>query len=214
MKRLVFCFDVVSPFSYLAFEQLPQALEGLSVEVSYRPVLFAGLLQHWEQKGPAEVVPKRAWTYRHVSWLAQHHGIEFAMPAEHPFNPLALLRLAWACAPEGGTPNRHVCENVLRHAWRGGAVADDAQRLAALEQVLRPQRDPRSSEVKAALRQATEQAAAAGMFGVPTIEVDGRQFWGFDSLAMLADCVRGDPWFDSGAWEVAADRPIGAQRRP
>ena len=37
MKHLRFCFDVVSPYAYLAFERLPQALAGLSVEVSYQP---------------------------------------------------------------------------------------------------------------------------------------------------------------------------------
>ena len=83
LKHLTFWFDPISPFAYLAFERLPQALEGLSIEVSYRPVLFAALLNHWGQKGPAEIEPKRAWTFRHVHWLAHHHGIEIATPAQH-----------------------------------------------------------------------------------------------------------------------------------
>ncbi|HET7634790.1 MAG TPA: DsbA family protein, partial [Burkholderiales bacterium] len=113
MKRLTFWFDVVSPFSWLAFERLPQALEGVSVELRYRPVLLAGLLAHFGQKGPAEIGPKRTWTYRQVAWLAQRHGIALQMPARLPFNPLPLLRLAWACSAEGRTPNRYVCEAVL-----------------------------------------------------------------------------------------------------
>ncbi len=88
MKHLTFWFDPISPFSYLAFERLPQSLEGLSVEVTYRPVLFAALLKHWGQKGPAEIDPKRAWTFRHVHWLAHHHAIPMDTPAQHPFNPL------------------------------------------------------------------------------------------------------------------------------
>jgi len=70
---------------------------------AYRPVLFAGLLKNWGQKGPAEIEPKRAWTFRHVHWLAQHHGIAMQTPAQHPFNPLAHLRLLLACAPAGAT---------------------------------------------------------------------------------------------------------------
>ena len=54
MKRIEFWFDVISPFAYLAFERLPQVLEGCNYAVEYRPVLFAGLLRHWGQKGPAE----------------------------------------------------------------------------------------------------------------------------------------------------------------
>jgi len=196
MKRITFWFDVVSPFAYLAFERLPQALEGISHEVLYRPVLFAGLLQHWGQKGPVEIEPKRAWTFRHVHWLAQHHGIVLDTPAEHPFNPLALLRLALACGP-----NRHVTETVFRHVWQGGAAATDATRLAALHGRLAPAEDPASDAVKQRLRADTEAAVQRGVFGVPTFELDdGRLFWGFDALEMLAGALRGEPWFEGPAW--------------
>jgi 2-hydroxychromene-2-carboxylate isomerase len=208
MKQLDFWFDPISPFAYLAFEQLPQALEGLSFEVRYRPILFAGLLKHWGQKGPAEIEPKRAWTFRHVHWLAQANGIELQMPAQHPFNPLALLRLLQACAPAGGTPNRHACERVLRHVWQGGADANEPGRLAALAQALGPRVAADDAQVKQALKDATAEALARGVFGVPTIEVDGRLFWGFDALPMLAAYLRGDPWFDGPAWDAqAAPRP-------
>jgi len=201
MKQLAVWFDPISPFAYLAFEQLPQALEGLSIDVSYRPILFAGLLKHWGQKGPAEIEPKRAWTFRQVHWLAHRHGIAIDTPLQHPFNPLALLRLLVACAPEGGTPNRRACEAVLRHIWRGGADANDAARLAALTQELAPAADPNDARVKQALKDATAEALARGIFGVPTVEVDGRLFWGMDALPMVADHLRGDPWFKTGAWE-------------
>ena len=73
---------------------LPEALVGISHRVSYRPVLFAALLKHHGQLGPAEIAPKRDWTYRQVLWLAHTLGVELQLPARHPFNPLALLRLA------------------------------------------------------------------------------------------------------------------------
>jgi 2-hydroxychromene-2-carboxylate isomerase len=213
MKHLTFYLDPVSPFSYLAFEHLPQALIGLSYSVSYRPVLFAALLNHWGQKGPAEIAPKRAWTYRHVGWLAKQHDIELQMPAQHPFNPLPLLRLLWACASEGDTPNRYACETVLRHVWRGGARADDASRLEALERELAPVRDPRSDALKATLRAASADAAARNIFGVPTIEVDGRTFWGFDALPIVAAYLRDDPWF-AAQWDEAEQITSSAQRAP
>lgn len=213
MKALTFHFDVVSPFAYLAFEKLPEALDGLSHTVDYQPVLFAGMLQHWGQKGPAEIEPKRAWTFRQVGWLAHRHRIAMHVPAQHPFNPLALLRLAIACAPEGRTPGRHVCEQVFRHAWLGGGDANDPARLAELAARLAPRRDPGGEDVKQALRDATARAVAKGVFGVPTIEVDGRLFWGFDALEMVAAYLRGDPWFDGPAWDAAGIAPPGVRRR-
>ena len=204
MKRVAFYFDVVSPFVQLAFERLPQVLEGCSYVVDYRPVLFAGLLAHWGQKGPAEVEPKRAWTFRHVHWLAAQHGVPLDTPAAHPFNPLVLQRLALACGP-----NRRVVEALLRHVWVGGDDANDPERLAALTAQLAPARDPDAAEVKAELRAATDEAIARGVFGVPSFGLDdGRLFWGLDALPMLRDALLDDPWFDGPAWaREGAPRP-------
>ncbi|NNU44300.1 2-hydroxychromene-2-carboxylate isomerase [Ramlibacter montanisoli] len=211
MKHITFWFDFISPYAYLAFEKLPEALKGLGYEVEYRPVLFAGFLKHHGQLGPAEIAPKRDWTYRQVLWLAHAHGIPLQMPAAHPFNPLGALRLALACGSEGRV-NRYVAESVFRHVWRGGADAADAQRLAQLRAELQPQRDPDSAEVKAELKANTDAAIARGLFGVPTMEVDGRLFWGFDGLPMLREYLEGHAWFASGAWEAAAGVPAGKTR--
>jgi len=212
MKQITFWFDVISPYAYLAFERLPQALAGLSCSVRYRPVLFAGLLSQWGQKGPAEIEPKRAWTFRHVAWLARRHGVTLQIPAQHPFNPLALLRLATACAPAGETPSRPVCEQVFRHVWHDGGDPNEATRLAALAQQVAPSRDPQSGEVKQALRDATDAAIARGVFGVPTFEVDHRLFWGVDSIEMLVACLQGDPWFDGPGWQAPPTSIAGVVR--
>jgi 2-hydroxychromene-2-carboxylate isomerase len=211
MKHITFWFDFISPYAYLAFEKLPEALKGLSYRVDYRPVLFAGLLKHHGQLGPAEIPPKRDWTYRQVLWLAHANGIPMEMPAAHPFNPLAALRLALACG-QGGLVNRSVAEAVFRHVWRGAGDAADTQRLADLATDLQPARDPNGADVKAELKANTDAAIARGLFGVPTCEVDGNLFWGFDGLALLRAYCDGDPWFASGPWEAAAALPAGVKR--
>jgi 2-hydroxychromene-2-carboxylate isomerase len=209
MTPIDFWFDPISPYSYLAFERLPEALVGLSYTVAYRPIVFAALLKAHAHKGPAEIEPKRAWTFRQVHWLGHRAGIPIATPARHPFNPLALSRLLWASAPDGATPSRWACEMVLRHVWRSdGADAEDPARVAGLLAALAPRRDPASDEVKRQLREATDGALAQGVFGVPTIGVGDRRFWGFDSLEMVAALLKNDPWFDASHWErEGAPRP-------
>jgi len=214
MKHITCYFDFISPYACLAFELLPEALRGVSYSVSYTPVLFAGLLKHHGQLGPAEIAPKRDWTYRQVLWLAHSRAIPLQLPASHPFNPLPLLRLALACSPEyaPGTPNRYVCETIFRHVWRGGAEAADAQRLESLVQQLAPQRDLQGKEVKTQLKKNTEEAIAQGVFGVPTFAVDGKLFWGLDSLPMLREYLLGGPWFSGPDWTVVGQVSSGISR--
>ncbi len=238
LHHIDFYYDPISPYAYLAFMQLPKALEGLSYSVSYTPILFAGLLKSHGQLGPAEIAPKRDWTYRQVLWQAKTLGIDFQMPAHHPFNPLPLLRLAIACAHANAdgslSTNRLVTQHILRHVWSSTADglaqdASDAARLAALTLQLtqKPQRglsaEPKLTvdEIKACLKANTDKALQLGCFGVPTLRAlragapDGQEknFWGLDALPMLRDYLQGNAWFDAGGgWDSAAAIGAGVQR--
>lgn len=202
MKNITFYFDFISPYAALAFEQMPVTLMGQSYSVTYKPILFAALLKHHGQLGPAEIMPKRDWTYRHVQWLAHSLGQEFQLPATHPFNPLPLLRLAVASSAKG-TPNRYVTETLFRHVWRGGGDAVDAGRLATLVASIAPQLDVNDEVVKAQLKAHTDEAIALNLFGVPSFLVDDKVFWGLDALPMLRDYLQGDDWFEGPAWDGA-----------
>ena len=211
MKDINFYFDPISPFAWLAFAKLPEALAGLGYAVTYRPLLFGAVLSHHGQLGPAEIATKRDWTYRQVLWLAKQQGVELHMPARHPFNPLGLLRLAVACGRDG-LPNRYVTEQLFLHVWQGGQDAADPHRLQELTDRLAPARDPDDPAVKAQLKALTDEALALGVFGVPTMEVDGRLFWGLDALPMLRDYLDGDAWFAGPAWDSVSTVAAGVTR--
>jgi 2-hydroxychromene-2-carboxylate isomerase len=210
MKTITCYLDFISPYAYLAFEALPNSLKGVSHRMVYKPVLFAAMLKHHGQLGPAEIAGKREWTYRQVLWQAKQLGVAMDMPLAHPFNPLALLRLAVACSAEG-EPNRYVCETIFNHVWQGGAAADDTTRLQALTKQLAPQRSMDAPEVKALLKANTEEALARGVFGVPTFCVDDKVFWGLDALPMTRAYLEADPWFDA-SWDAAASIQQGVKR--
>ena len=99
MTKAVWYFDFISPFAYLQWQELARLPESL--KISHRPVLFAGLLNHWGHKGPAEIPAKRRHTYRYCRWLAEQRNIPFTLPPAHPFNPLKALRLAVALGEDG-----------------------------------------------------------------------------------------------------------------
>lgn len=217
VKHITFYFDFISPYAFLAFEKLPQMLAGQSYRVSYKPVLFAALLKHHGQLGPAEIAGKREWTYRQVMWLADQQGTRLTMPQTHPFNPLGLLRLALACAgqnPDGsaGTPSRFVVETIFHHVWQSGLDAADGARLVALAARLQPPLDLAEAQVKERLQVSTTNAIADGVFGVPSYRIDDKLFWGLDALPMLRGYMGQEPWFVSPAWQTASNVTIGKTR--
>jgi 2-hydroxychromene-2-carboxylate isomerase len=199
-------FDFVSPYSYLCFHRLA----GISSVMTYKPVLFAGLLEHWGQKGPAEIPVKRRWTYRWCTWWAQELGIPFRFPAAHPFNPLQHLRLALAA---GCTPD--AVHKIFDVIWTGGGDASDREIFSQLCSELNIEPAALSSpQIKDALRKNTAEAAARGVFGVPSFVVDGELFWGADSIEFLKDflvdpaVVRNEEMRRLDALPVAAARKI------
>jgi len=174
--------------------------------VTYKPVLFAGLLNHWGQKGPAEIPAKRRWTYRWCTWWAEELGVPFRFPAAHPFNPLPHLRLALACGNEPRAVKR-----IFEWIWMSGEHADDPKRFASLCTDLGVA-EAKLGEVKDQLRANTEEAATRGVFGVPSFVIDGEVFWGADAIdfarAFLADptTVRNPEMRRVDALPVAAAR--------
>jgi 2-hydroxychromene-2-carboxylate isomerase len=220
MKEIHFYFDVISPYAWLAFQALPKCLEGLTHKVHYHPVVFGAMLKHHGQLGPAEMPGKRDWTYRQVMWLAKQQGTVLQMPASHPFNSLALQRMAVATSTKG-EPARDVVEAIFKHVWCSGLEATDEARIAELQkhltqlvQVSRPgfQIDIQSPEVKQQLLQQTQAAIDLGLFGVPSMVVDGQVFWGQDALPMLRAYLEGDAWFQSSDWLDVGKLPVGIKR--
>jgi len=207
MHKIDWYFDFISPFSYLQSELLHTLPDDAAI--TFRPVLFAGLLSHWDNKGPAEIVPKRAWTFEHCAWLAHRHGIPITMPPHHPFNPLPLLRL---CIALGNT--ERAVHRLFRYVWREGRLpTDDAHWQALLSEVGATPDMLDTPEVKQQLRTNGEMAIAANVFGVPTAVVDNRCFWGLDSTDMLVAYLRGDPFFHSDLLRQAQTLPQGVHRK-
>ena len=201
-------FDFVSPFSYLQCEQLP-TLER-SIRIRYRPVLFAALLAAHGHKGPAEIASKRRFTYRFVVWQAAKLGIPLKFPAAHPFNPLALLRLAIVADCEPSAVRR-----IFRFVWRDGRLGDLPIEWAELISELDiPDAATRiaSSEVKDALRKNTDDAIARGVFGVPTLAIGDELFWGVDATAMAADYIAQGCKFTDAEMSRVASLPAGVER--
>jgi 2-hydroxychromene-2-carboxylate isomerase len=201
-------FDFISPFAYLQYQRLKRLPRN--VKLVCKPVLLAGLLNHWGSKGPAELPGKRTFTYRHVTWLGRRHGVPLRLPPAHPFPPLKPLRLALAldCRPDaiGG---------IFDFIWGEGRTPDEPAEFEALAGRLNV-RDAAAliarQEIKDQLRRNTDEAIARGVFGVPTAWVDGEMFWGFDATDMLVDYLNNRDLFRDPDMARLSNLPAAAQR--
>jgi 2-hydroxychromene-2-carboxylate isomerase len=208
-RNAIWYFDIISPYAYLQLADLGRLPPD--VTVTPKPVLFAGLLNHAGQKGPAEIPGKRLHTYRQCAWLAGERGMPFRMPPAHPFNPLAALRLLCALGPtleqariassfvfgEGRDPSD---PGELEALGRKLGVSDTAQ-LASQD------------SAKATLRANTDEAITQGVWGVPTFVVADELFWGADSFPMLLDFLANPALFETEEMRRHAALPTGATRR-
>jgi 2-hydroxychromene-2-carboxylate isomerase len=209
MRHARWYFDFISPFSCL---QLPKVMAWRArLDLTPVPIAFGALLQHHGNLGPAEVPGKREFTYRFVLWQAEREGIPLRFPPAHPFNPLAALRL---CVAAGSSWQS--IQAIFDHLWRDGRAGATAQDLASVGRALGiddVEAAVNRPDVKAQLRANTDDAIAAGVFGVPTLRVGDELFWGNDATPMIEDWLARPERFDAPEYRRIIDLPAGVERR-
>lgn len=121
----------------------------------------------------------------------------------HPFNPLPALRVS--STPLEPPARRALVDGLFRAVWVRGLHVSDAgvvERIAdecgldgaALVAAAG------ETDAKARVRAQTDDAIAGGVFGVPTMEVAGELFWGFDDFPQLEVVLAGRDPVDPAEW--------------
>ena len=209
MKKVDWYFDFISPFAYLQFSQFKKFENELNITI--HPVVFGALLKHWGQLGPAEIVPKRIFTYRFFKWKADRLGIEYTMPPSHPFNPLPALLSCIA-----GNSTYEVTKEIFDIIYKQGEQPDQKEGREKLETLLNKYPSEYSeldeSALKKILRTNTSRAIENGVFGVPTFVVDQQIFWGGDSSDMMLDFIKNPELFSSEEMQRVSSMPMGLIR--
>jgi len=194
-----FYFDYVSPFAYLAWTQLPRLVGAFGITIEPVPVLFAGLLEAHGNVGPAEIPAKRAWMIENVLQTATLLEVPISPPAFHPFNPLLALRIT-ASSPIG-SEQAQIIDACFRGAWQESVHISEPDALESLldgngvDGASAIQRGM-STNAKDFLRQNTNGAVAAGVFGVPSFIFGEQLFWGLSDLAIIEAKLGGEDTLD------------------
>ena len=190
-KTIEFYFDFSSPYSYFASEQIDALAARHGRTVDYRPVLLGAV---FKASGGTPLTegygPKAEYSKHDFARSARFAGVQYRAPSRFPIGAVAAARaVLWLQqhAPEKATPFIHAIFRTyfvedldISDAAVVGAVARsigiDAEALAAGVQ---------QPAIKDLLKQRVDEAIAFGMFGAPTIVVDGERFWGNDRLPQI-----------------------------
>ncbi len=121
-----------------------------------------------------------------VERRASEYGLPpLVWPDPFPGNTLFAMRVATFAKQTGRTVSFALAG--FRQAFAAGRDLSDPENvlIAAAACELHPRAVEKAAGtdgVKGALREATDEAAELGVFGVPSLVVDGEVFWGDDRL--------------------------------
>ena len=214
-KSIHFYFDYISPYAYFAWRKLPSLAKKYNRVIDAHPVVFGKLLDKWGQLGPAEISPKRKWLHQYCLRYAALNGFEYNPPKNHPFNPLAALRMS--LKEVSGIDQHRVIGTIFEGGWSRGEDLGDLPTLISIveqqkidgehlsQQVSKP-------DVKNLLINETAMAIEMGVFGVPSIIIDGNLFWGNDQMEHIELLLAGKDPLDREKLN-AQERPRGIDRK-
>jgi len=192
-----FYFDVVCPYAYLAHTQIDAMRERTGATVHWRPVLLGGLFRTTGAgDGPMTTMSanKAKLNLLDMHRWAEHYEVPLNMPAEHPRRTVLAMRAVIASGEV-----EKAGRALYAAYWRDGLditsedVVADVLSAAGLDGRAITARTS-EAEIKQALRTATDEAATAGAFGVPTFVISspGQEpelFWGQDRIQFVERAI-------------------------
>jgi 2-hydroxychromene-2-carboxylate isomerase len=205
-----FFFGAMSPYSWFAAERIDE----LMPDARWRGVL-AGAIFKAHGRVSWGMTDRRARGIADCEARAAAHGLgQIRWPKQWPTSDLLVAR-AMAYAETRGKMKAFALA-AMRLSFFDGAdlgepavVLEAGRRTAIGEEEMR--RALREQSIKDALRSTTDEALAAGVFGVPTLVVGNELFWGDDRLADAADAHGGLPKRER-ARSGTAGRHAGGER--
>lgn len=194
MAQVELFFDVGSPYSYLAYYELPKVAARHQADIIWRPVLLGAILKATGNSSPATVPAKRNYSSKDLKRWAARYQIPFQHNQFFPINTLQLMRgavgmqmheskdfLKYLDAVFNGMfrepRNLGEPEEFVRTLKEAGIDPDLVLKLAAMD------------EVKNKLRTETEAAIDRGLFGAPTFFVGNEMYWGQDRLLFVEEAL-------------------------
>ena len=198
-QPLGFYFDFSSPYGYLAAQRIDALAARHGRSVDWHPILL-GVIFGITGQTPLIAQPLRGPYFRHdLLRLAREWQVPFVFPEHFPFHSVAASRAFYWLKDRSGEQAVALARAVLDAYWGQGRDGARPEQVAEIAGGLGVDREElkaalASPELKARLRQEVDDAVALGIFGSPTVTVDGELFFGCDKFEQL------ERWLERGGW--------------
>lgn len=186
-----FWFDFSSPYSYLASEKIEELAARHGRTVAFKPTLLGVIFRTTGGVPLTELVPPKASYFAHdFERSARFAGVPYRRPSVFPISTVNAARaLIWLQGKDEATALRflHAAFRAYFSQDRNLAEPEVLGALAAEVGIdpVQLTRGIQEPAVKDRLKALVDESIARGVFGAPTMFVDGEMFWGHDRLPQL-----------------------------
>jgi 2-hydroxychromene-2-carboxylate isomerase len=124
MRRVEFYYDLVSPYSYLAYGRVGHICEENRAELVLQPMLLCAVHKAVGLQAPVEIKPKAGYQAQDIRRWAEYYGLPLEFPDPFPFRTLNTMRAAMFLR-ERGELEAFTREAFALYWQEGGAPSPD-----------------------------------------------------------------------------------------
>lgn len=194
MKTFEFWFDFGSPAAYLAFTQISRLETETGAHAGYHPMLLGGVFQATGNQSPAAIPAKGSYIFDDFNRFAKRYGVPFHNNPHFPINTLMLMRGAIGIQQQDPDRFMAYCTAMFKAIWIDSLNMNDPNVVGSVlhaanfdqQGLLTLANEPITKD---ALKLATQEAVARGIFGAPTFFVGSQMFWGQDRLDFVKEAL-------------------------
>ncbi len=197
MPKIDYYFSTISPYTYLAGDQLEQIAEKHGAEIVYKPLDIVALFGRTGGTPPAQRHENRqAYRAKDLARVSKLNGLDLNLkPAFFPTNAAPSSYAVIAAQAAGTGDVGALVRGLLTSVWvkEQNIAEDDVIRACLTEAGFDPALADSGLLSGAETYAANlEEAVACGAFGAPFYVVGDEPFWGQDRLAHLDAHLSGD----------------------
>ncbi len=188
-KEIEFYYDIVSPYTYLAYKRITEIEKTSNIKFIYKPILLGGLHKLSNITAAAFIESKKKYTMQDCKIIAEKFKIKFKFNDKFPISSLNIMRGVLVI---DDSKKKNYIDKFFNAYWCNNVDLSNESEIIKLLDILEIDYDKHNKKIndkrtKDLLKNLTNEAFKKEVFGAPTFIVNGKIYWGQDRLDFAID---------------------------